>query len=112
MRVQKILCDRCGKEIEGFPVQVVAEFVDRETGESTAGETDYIPEDAEALLGKEFCVECTKRITGRAKIDSGKVRALKRAGWSVEKIAEEFDASVGSIYNVLARLKKEEARRE
>lgn len=57
MKIQKIVCDGCGKEIEGNPIILVLESVDRETGEFVADDsaTLYAPE-------KDFCDDCFKRI--------------------------------------------------
>lgn len=40
--------------------------------------------------------------TGKKKIDTGKIKALKKAGWSVPKIADEMRCSVATVYNHLA----------
>ena len=57
MKIQKILCDGCGKEIEGNPIKLFLEKVDRETG-------DIITDDSAALYApeKDFCDECYERI--------------------------------------------------
>lgn len=47
--------------------------------------------------------------TDRRMIDMGKVHALKNAGWSVKKIAEEMGTSEVTIY---ARLKEEREKEE
>ena len=47
--------------------------------------------------------------TDRRQIDMGKVHALKDAGWSVKKIAEEMGVSQGMIYE---RLKEEREKAE
>lgn len=155
MRIQKIVCDRCGKEITGYPVEIFPQYVDRENGEeSWPDQDDLLPDWAEKMQNTEFCERCTEKIvrfalgglkenpefeqavqemiksdtppaeTGnddtvsddgsnekgrarRVKIDTGKVTALKKAGWSAKAIAEEFGVSEGSIYNVFVRLKKE-----
>ena len=48
----------------------------------------------------------TKKPPGGAKqtFDTGKLRALRRAGWTVKKIAEEMNCSEATIYN---HMKKE-----
>lgn len=40
--------------------------------------------------------------TTKKKIDTGKIKALKKAGWSVPKIADEMRCSVATVYNHLA----------
>lgn len=63
MRIQKIVCDRCGKEITGYPVEIFPQFVDRETGHETWPDNDDpLPDWAEKMEDREFCVECTKKI--------------------------------------------------
>lgn len=47
--------------------------------------------------------------TDRRMIDMGKVHALKNAGWSVKKIAEEMETSQATIYD---RLKEEREKEE
>ena len=37
----------------------------------------------------------------RVPIDAGKIKALRRAGWSVDKIADEMKCSVATVYNYL-----------
>lgn len=39
----------------------------------------------------------------RVKIDTGKLGALRRAGWSVTKIADEFGVSAPTIRNYMKR---------
>lgn len=42
------------------------------------------------------------------KVDTGKMLALRKAGWSMKKIAEELKISEGSVYNYLKKLEAEE----
>ena len=42
------------------------------------------------------------------KVDTGKMLALRKAGWSMKKIAEELQISEGSVYNYLKKLEAEE----
>ena len=55
MRISKIVCDGCGKEISGNPIKVFAERVERESGDFTEGGPIYAPE-------MDFCDECLGRI--------------------------------------------------
>lgn len=55
MRVSKIVCDGCGKEIHEKPIAVFAEILDRETGDFTEEGPIYAPK-------KDFCEECFERI--------------------------------------------------
>ena len=52
--------------------------------------------------------EVQRRVRGVIK-DGGKMYALKEAGWTYEKIAEEFGVTVSGVTNWFARHKKEGA---
>ena len=43
----------------------------------------------------------------KLKVDTGKLMALRKAGWSVKKIAEELKISEGSVYNYLKKMEGE-----
>lgn len=55
MRISKIVCDGCGKEITGNPINVYAETLDRETG-------DFCDEKSTWNADKDFCEDCLERI--------------------------------------------------
>lgn len=65
---------------------------------------------------KLFCEDVTigtpakrpKRPDKRKIKDTGKLLALKKAGWKAEKIADEFGVSVQTIYTYLRKLKKDD----
>lgn len=44
----------------------------------------------------------------RKKIDEGKVKALREAGWSQAKIADEMGVSQGTISSLLKKLQNDE----
>lgn len=46
------------------------------------------------------------RPSRQKKIDLGKVGALRKAGWTVDKIADEFGVSSATIYNHLKKAKE------
>lgn len=54
MRVSKIICDGCGREITVDPILIYAEKVDRETGNFSKGSV-WNPD-------KDFCDDCMERI--------------------------------------------------
>lgn len=58
-------------------------------------EEEQLQQDAEQK--PELAIK--KRKAARKEIDWGKVRALRDAGWSYEKIAEEMRVSVVTLYN-------------
>lgn len=66
MRTTIIKCDKCGSVIEGYPVKIVAQCVDRETGDIWSDEDKPLPSWAEQIEGKDFCENCTKEIVGYA----------------------------------------------
>lgn len=43
---------------------------------------------------------------GRKSVDHGKINALYKAGWSVEEIAKEIDASSSTVYMHIEELKE------
>ena len=44
---------------------------------------------------------------GKLDVDIGKMKALREAGWSYAKIADEMQISVGSVHNYLKRAEEE-----
>lgn len=53
--------------------------------------------------------ETTKKGAKRKPVDTGKMMALRKAGWSMKKIADELGISESCVYNHLKRLEEEEA---
>ncbi|MBE6014748.1 MAG: ArsR family transcriptional regulator [Lachnospiraceae bacterium] len=47
-----------------------------------------------------------KERKNKSKIDTGKIKALKNAGWSVEKIADEMKLGVSTVYAQIRKLKE------
>lgn len=45
--------------------------------------------------------------SGKSKIDTGKVMALTKAGWSAAQIADEMKINTQAVYDARYRLKKE-----
>ena len=68
--------------------------LDRET-EKTSGSTEK-----SAANSVASGAERKKRIT----MDTGKLVALRNAGWSMKKIAEELGISEGSVFNYLKKM--------
>ena len=67
MRVNKIYCDCCGKEITGNPIMIFAERVDKETG-------DFVTEGYAGLYApnKDFCDNCFEHIKNSIETIVGK----------------------------------------
>lgn len=65
MKVNKIMCDRCGKEITGNPIRIFPEVVDRESDTILVGmvKADWNGE----MLNYDYCEECTEKIMKFAK---------------------------------------------
>ena len=65
MKIQKIVCDRCGTEIINNPVCILPHIVDRDTGSITFG--TVLQGWDEELQNYDFCEECTEEIMQFAK---------------------------------------------
>lgn len=110
-----IICDRCGKTIEGARIGYIA-------WNWRVKSTEEMPA-ANRYEDKDFCESCMEEImtfidppepeepkkqaaknTGgaRKKIDRGKVYALRNAGWTNKQIAEEMCCTQSCISNILA----------
>ena len=63
------------------------------------------PQQADAA---ETAAETTKTAVGKQRkpLDMGKVVALRNAGWSMKKIADEMGVSEGTIWNNLKKLEE------
>jgi len=116
-------CDRCGAQISGKIFKLATFF-----GDPADKEADWIVED-----GAELCEECFKFVDDKTlaaiqsikaplpkpvkekapvkkvRLDMGKVKALRAAGWSFDKIGDEMGVSGQTILN---HLKSEEEAQE
>lgn len=120
MRKITYFCDRCGKEVTGGLVQTGYRTIDLTTGE---------PEDYE--FGAELCVDCfdlvdkatmaavnskppvkVKKTTAKRDIDMPKVLALRKAGWTFEKIGIEFGVTDQTIINRIRAWEAEQGKEE
>lgn len=57
MKITKIVCDRCGKTIIGYPINIMAGYADRETGDILGADVAEPVPDLDKL---DFCWECVK----------------------------------------------------
>ena len=124
MRKVTYYCDRCGKLIEGKIARLTTVFI--------VPDIDVIDEQED---GAELCMECDwevdqatanavmncpkptpkevpeekpkKKPTNKVDIDMPKVFALRKAGWSYEKIGSEFHVSDQTIINHIKEWNKE-----
>ena len=123
----KIICDRCGGEIKSNPVRIVPS-VTKEDGISFGYEgwditRDYCEKCVESILkfmnGVHNAVDQEKNDnkieqnkerkrkykTKRTHLDLGKIIALKNAGWSNSKIADEIGTTSASIASTIYNYK-------
>ena len=84
-------------EKEIFPVETVLD-VTEPLSEKTLSEI-------EAGLKQEL--KQARPQKGKLDVDIGKMKALREAGWSYAKIADEMRISEGSVYNYLKRAEEE-----
>ena len=124
MREITITCDLCKKEIEGEPIGYWLCRTDRMSMDITE---DYFHPDldicdscADVLTAKISEVfdqnkekdqkeKTKKKVTNKEgtpkkELDTGKIRALREAGWSLEKIADEIGCSPQTVANRLAKM--------
>ena len=131
MRKITFYCDRCGKELTGTIYQLATIYF--EASNPDVSECDYGAdlceacyravdnavlteiqtgkqlqqiEEAKAKKAKEKIAPKVKKNKTRYDIDLGKVGALRDAGWSWEKIGEEFHCSAQTIINHVNAHKK------
>lgn len=102
------ICDRCGKQISG-KMHRLATMIFDESQETAEDVYD----------GAELCEKCyeviDKAVMAAMQItkpepkikDIGKVKALKAAGWTLAKIADEFGVTPQTVANTLKRAEKE-----
>lgn len=106
------MCDRCGKIIDTQDWFTV--FYGVTSSESNVTKTEKLFDD--------ICRDCMGKMKGntqetpvkaapakRKAFDEGKARALRNAGWSLEKIADEMKCSPQTVANHLAKSPPEEA---
>lgn len=65
-----------------------------------------IIEDTEeaSARAEESAASCEPSSGRKKKVDTGKLLALRKAGWTIEKIADELSISVGTVCNYLKKL--------
>jgi hypothetical protein len=95
------LCEGCAKALNDFiyPPEEEAEEIPEQDPEED--EDPFVPKKLTDKLKKDLVKEKKPHPT-KKKIDIGKIRALRDAGWSLKKIAEEMGvASPQTIANHL-----------
>ncbi len=108
--MNKDFCIDCAHEIIRDALgstKVNEEFVKamQKMGQSSSSSLDEKAEDDDCDGTNTDSGE--EQIKTRTRIDVGKVMALRKAGWSVKQIAEEFSVSVQAVYMVINKLKEE-----
>lgn len=109
MRKTVFVCDRCGKVIEKrvISVAVAVGDVDGDMGEfGELGESwdlcHECLEDLRRFMKSKSTPEPQakpRRKGPRLELDLGKMAALRNAGWSYDKIADELHVSQGTVIN-------------
>lgn len=84
-------CTTCMNQIRAF-IKTGSE--ENKPNPETAKETLIVPQE-----NPEKTEMCEK--AGRRRVDHGKIRALKNAGWSNKDIAEEMDMTPNAVANSL-----------
>lgn len=87
-----LVCDKCGYEI----IKLL-NTTRRKIEENNETETEL--KVAPVQLNEKPKAEKTAKVKRKVVIDIGKAKALRAAGWSYEKIAEEFGCSTQTIIN-------------
>ena len=118
MRKTIFTCDRCGKTIKDGSYIVRGEI----WGESGEVIATY----EHGLFELDFCAACMREVLNSAvrcaheiteevdktekdkarRIDTGKIGALRRAGWSLKAISEEMGCSIQTVCNHLKKLEE------
>lgn len=118
MRKVTFYCDRCGKMIEGIIPQIGTRFLDsdgneedHEYGAELCRDCFNEIDDMVAFMVKNPTIhfaggkpieaepEKPKRATKKKTLDLGKMAALRNAGWSYRKIADELGCSAQTVAN-------------
>ena len=95
----------CAAEVAGG-----AETEPAETAAPAPMAADQQEDKAEVMAGlKKKCDPAPKTGARRKDLDDGKIRALRKAGWTLEKIADEMGCAPQTIKNRLDEYKAESA---
>ena len=115
--MQAYICDRCGRVIgeDGLLTRIRVGSVDQETESySSVYDADLCKTCADAVTGyalkERAAVESAKpgpKPKQRVEVDTGKVQALKKAGWKAKDIAGDMGISVSAVYAALKAEGKE-----
>jgi hypothetical protein len=99
------LCEGCAKVLNDFiyPPEEEAEEIPEQDPEED--EDPFVPKKLTDKLKKDLVKEKKPHPT-KKKLDIGKIRALRDAGWSLKKIADEM--GVGSPQTIANHLKEVE----
>ena len=101
----------CAAEVAGGAVTEPADVIEpAETVASAPMAADQQEEKAEVIAElKKKCDPAPKTGTRRKDLDDGKIRALRKAGWTLEKIADEMGCAPQTIKNRLDEYKNASA---
>lgn len=98
-----------GEKVEVFNIAEVFNgcrfIVDEEECHPAEGAIGLYRDEPPSKVPKKNSLEVKP---ARKKIDEGKVKALREAGWSQAKIADEMGVSQGTISSLLKKLQNDE----
>lgn len=92
MRIARITCDRCGKEIAGNPISIIPVYTDRET-QYAAIDTENRAPQAKTQGSKDYCENCTIKILEYANTPAGKEKVKKEVAKKETQAAAKAKAS-------------------
>lgn len=97
----------CAAEVAGGAVTKPADVIEPvKAATSAPTATDQQEEKTEVMAElKKKCDPAPKAGTRRKDLDDGKIRALRKAGWTFEKIADEMGCSPQTVKNRLDKYK-------
>lgn len=98
----KHYCSDCMEQIHDF-ISHKAEPLTGSVGASEPADDEIPSEDEKGeQRDNERAKTATKLAETRKRVDHGKIRALKNAGWSNKKIADEMHMTPGAVANSLS----------
>ena len=107
MRKVYYMCDICGADLPDNRYDMTAHLVEKNDPMMQVKfdfcETCY-KSVLESIEGMKIYKPETpaKKMPGRSKVDTGKIKALRAAGWGIAKIAKEMKCSNQTVYNALS----------
>lgn len=116
MKIMIIECNaeelRANKTIVDKIIDAVSGFADSIIGTTRNQAVIVKSEDEPVLIEEKEAQEVPEKgYAKRGKIDDGKIAALRKAGWSINKIAEEIGCSPQTVCNHISAMAVKEQER-